>query len=193
MIDSLVGTLASKTPAAVTVEVGGVGFLIHIPLSTFSALPAAGQSVGLFTHLYVREDQLRLYGFATEQERELFQVLLEVNRIGPAVAVQVLSSCSVEQFRGYVSSGDVKALTSMVKGVGKKTAQRLVLELKGELTELGEEDGISPDNAAAADVIKALVELGESQSKARKMVRTAMDELGSDADEESLMREVLSG
>lgn len=192
MIDRLEGTLLSKTPAAVTVDVGGVGFLAHIPLSTFGALPPRGEKVRLFTHLYVREDQLKLYGFATEQERELFQMLIEVNRVGPAVAVQVLSSCPVADFKRYVSSGDVKTLASMVKGVGKKTAQRLVLELKGELAE-PEEEGALPAGGAAADVVKALVSLGETQSRARKMVRRAVKKLGADAGEEVLMREVLSG
>jgi len=192
MIDSLEGTLTSKTPAEVTVQVSGLGYRAHVPLSTFSALPVVGDPVRLLTHLYVREDQIKLYGFASEAERELFLMLLGVNRVGPAVAIQVLSSCPVEEFRRLVGAGDVAKLSSMVKGVGKKTAQRLVLELKGELA-MEQEDREVEAGGATADVVKALISLGETPANARKLVRHAVKRLGPDADEEALMREVLSG
>ena len=192
MIDSLEGTLASKTPAFLVIEVGGVGFQVQVPLSTFAVTPQVGQRLRLHTHLHVREDQLRLYGFATEGERKLFLALVGVNRIGPAVALQVLSCCSVEDFTRLVMSGDVTALTSLIKGVGKKMAQRLVLELRGELAEPAEELAHAGESAATADVIKALVSLGESPSGARKIVKLALEKLGPDADQEALMREALS-
>ncbi len=192
MIDSLEGTLTSKSPMALTVEVGGVGFRLQVPLSTFAAAPEAGQRMRLLTHLHVREDQVKLYGFATEAERRLFLMLMGVNRIGPAVALQVLSSCPVKDFTRYITAGDVSALTTLVKGVGKKTAQRLVLELRGELAQLEAEGGPQAMSPAASDAVKALVSLGESPSRARKIVRRALDELGPDADQETLMREVLS-
>ncbi len=193
MIDSLEGPLIWKSPAAIKVAVGGVGFLVQIPLSTFGAMPEAGSRVRLLTHLYVREDQFKLFGFATEAERGLFQMLVGVNRVGPGVAIQVLSSCSVDDFTRYIEAGDVKALTALVKGVGKKTAQRLILELRGELVEAGQEAELAALSPAASDVVKALVSLGESPSKARKTVRRALDRLGADVDQETLVREALSG
>ena len=192
MIDSLEGILASKTPAFFTVEVGGVGFQVQVPLSTYSAAPQVGQRVRLLAHLYVREDQLKLYGFATEAERRLFLALVGVNRIGPGMALQVLSSCSVEDFTRFVMSGDVTALTALIKGVGKKTAQRLVLELRGELAEPGDQDSLAHWSAAAGGVEKALVALGESPSGARRLVKRALERLGPEVDEETLMREALS-
>jgi len=192
MIDSLEGLLVSKTPAAVTVEVGGVGFLVQIPLSTFVSLPDPGQRVRLLTHLGLREDQVRLYGFATEQERHLFQSLIRVNRVGPGVAMKVLGSSSVGEFVGYVRAGDAVALSKLVKGVGKKTAQRLILELKGELAE-PEEAAAGPEQSAVfQDVVKAMVSLGESPASARKLAQKALKKLGPDADVGSLMQQALS-
>jgi len=193
MIDSLQGTLAARDPMSVVVEVNGVGFQLRVPLSTSAAMPDPGQGVRLLTHLYVREDQLALYGFATEEERRLFRTLTRVNRIGPGVALQVLSSCSVEDFRRYVTQGDVEALAALVKGVGKKTAQRLVLELRGELARQEDEAGPEAVSASARDAVKALISLGESPARARRIVKRALEKLGPDADEQTLMREVLSG
>ncbi len=193
MYDFLHGTLASKTPAGVTIQVGGIGYAVQVPLSTFSALPEPGQRVRLLTHLYHREDQLKLYGFATEAERGLFLALVGVNRVGPTMAMQVLSSCSVEDFTRYVLSGDVTTLAKLVKGIGKRTAQRLILELKGELVEVEVESDLAADSPIAADVIKALVALGERPVDARRSVRRALEKLGPDVSQEALMREVVSG
>lgn len=192
MIDSLEGSLVSKTPVAATIDVHSVGYLLQIPLSTFSALPESGTRVRLFTHLQVTDDQLKLYGFATEEERRLFLTLVRVNGVGPAVAMKVLSSCSVQDFIHYVQSGDIRALTTLVKGVGKKTAQRMVLELKGELAEAGQDTELFVRHPAAQDAVKALVSLGESPSEARETVRKALERLGPDVDGETLVREVLS-
>jgi len=192
MIESLDGILARKSPLAAVVEVGGVGFQLNVPLSTFRALPRPGARVHLLTHLHVREDQLTLYGFATEQERRLFRMLLGVNRIGPGLALQVLSSCSVEEFSRLVEQGDAAALASMVRGVGKKTAQRLVLELRGELAGAAGEEATEAASQAASDAVKALVSLGESPASARRTVRRALRKLGPEVDAETLMREVLS-
>ncbi|MBS3762206.1 MAG: Holliday junction branch migration protein RuvA [Planctomycetes bacterium] len=191
MIDTLEGTLTSKSPTEATLKVGGVGFLVNVPISTFSGLPATGENVQLFTFLYVREDQLKLFGFATEAERQIFVRLLDVTRIGPSVALKVLSSCSVEEFKSLIGAGDVKQIASMVKGVGKKTAQRLVLELKGELAEVEDQEQLLA-NPVAGDVVKALISLGESEKNARKIVENALEKLGPDAGEEELMREVLA-
>ena len=192
MIDSLQGTLTSKSPAAVTIEVGGVGYLVQVPLSTFSAIAEPGARVRLLTHLYHREDQLKLFGFATEAERELFLALVGVNRIGPGIALQVLGSCAVDDFRCYVLAGDVTALARLVKGIGKKTAQRLVLELRGELAEAEQEARLAADSPGASDVVKVLIALGESPASARRAVTKALETLGLDADQETLTRLALS-
>ena len=193
MIHSLEGTLASKTPAEAVIEVSGVGYDLNIPVSTFSELPPVGDTTRLLTYLYVREDQLTLYGFASEQERDLFTMLLDVNRVGPSVALGVLSSCSVDDFRRLISDADVSALASMIKGVGKKTAQRLILELEGELADLGAQEEPSLKTSPASGVIKALVRLGEKPATARKIVKEALEKHGPDVDEETLMRDVLAG
>ncbi|MFP4176301.1 MAG: Holliday junction branch migration protein RuvA [Planctomycetota bacterium] len=191
MIDFVEGKLASKSPEAVTVNVGGVGLHALVPMSTYAEMPAPGESAKLLTYLYVREDQLTLYGFATEQERSLFTRLLDVNRIGPSVAMKVLSSCPVDDFRRLVSSGDVKSLASMVKGVGKKTARRLILELEGELAD-SEEDAEAPiSSPEAATAVKALVELGVDVGEARSRVRDKIKELGQDTDSSTLVSAVM--
>jgi Holliday junction DNA helicase RuvA len=192
MIDSLAGTLVSKTPGTAVVEVGGIGFEVSVPLSTFSVLPDTGKPLRLLTHLQVSQENVRLFGFATEAERRLFRVLMRVHMMGPTRAMHVLSSCNVQDFTNYVMAGDVKALSTLVKGVGKKTAQRLILELRGELAEEDAQVALAVDNPAASDVIKALISLGTSPSDARKSVEAALKKLGPDADEQSLMREALS-
>ncbi|MFW5923099.1 MAG: Holliday junction branch migration protein RuvA [Planctomycetota bacterium] len=192
MIDFVEGRVASKDPENVTIDVGGVGLRALIPVSTYAEIPPIGDEAHLLTYLYVREDQLTLYGFATKDERSLFQRLLNVNRIGPAVAMQVLSSCPVEDFRQLVSNGDVKALANMVKGVGKKTAQRLVLELKGELAEPEEDRKTTLNTPAASTAIKALVKLGVSMDDARTQVEKKLKQMGPDVDESALINEIFS-
>lgn len=192
MIDFLEGTLTSKDTDAVTINVGGVGMRALVPVSTYGEMPAIGSETQLLTYLYVREDQLTLYGFATDDERSLFKRLLNVNRVGPSVAMQVLSSCPVQDFRQLISSGDVKSLASMVKGVGKKTAQRLVLELEGELAAPEEEQDVPLSSPAASTAIKALVELGVGMEDARQQVKEKLKETGPDVDESVLINEILS-
>ena len=193
MIDFIEGVLAGKTPVAATVAVGGVGFLVRIPVSTYAALPEAGRKARLLTHMQVREDAITLYGFATEEERELFRMLIGVNKVGPKLALNVLSSCSVENFKRYVASEDAEALASLVKGVGVKTARRLIMEL---LPEIGEVEAGLPRvhlTEAAEDAVKALVSLGEKRSAARRAVGEAAKKLGPDADQQALVRGALSG
>jgi Holliday junction DNA helicase RuvA len=192
MIEALEGVLAAKTPSAVTVDVAGVGFLVQVPLSTYEALPDEGRRVRLLTHLLLREDGVRLFGFATDAERQLFLKLIGVNRVGPGVALQVLSSCSVDDFTRYVMAGDVTMLSKLVKGVGKKMAQRLVLELRGELAEAAEEGTAAAAAGVAHDAVTALMNLGESPAAARRGVQKALKNLGPDADVESVVRRVLS-
>lgn len=132
MIDFIEGTLAEKTPAHLTVDVGGVGFRLNIPMSTYEKVGNPGTKARLLTHLYVREDILQLYGFATQDERELFELLLTVSGIGPKVAQAILSGMSVSGLRQRVVTEDVKGLM-VIPGLGRKMASRLVVELKDRL------------------------------------------------------------
>ncbi len=190
MIQSVKGILSSKEPALATVQVGGVGLAVHIPLSTYSALPGENDVVTLFTHLHVREDQLKLYGFASEAELELFNLLLGVTKIGPGVALQVLSSCSTGEFKRLIAAGEISTLTSLVKGVGKKTAERMVLELKEKVGDYSNADAVLRDSPVAPDAVKALVELGASPASARTEVRKAIEKSGPGSSLDDILRTV---
>lgn len=192
MIDFLQGTLVAKSPATVSIQVAGVGLFLRVPLSTYQELPPEGSPARLLTHLHVREEELSLYGFATREERELFRMLLGVSRIGPAVALRVLSSCSVAQFVGYVLDENADALRATVKGIGPKAAARLIIELKervGDLAVAAEEPSAGQ---AARDAVQALVALGEPRGAAERAVRAAVAKLGADADRQRLVEETLA-
>ncbi len=170
MIATLHGKLQSRTDDSLIVNVGGVGFRVRIPSSALANLGAVGSDVMLFTHLHVREDDLSLYGFATEEELRLFETLLTVSGIGPKVALGVLSSASADTLRVAIAQGNLDVLTA-IPGIGKKTAQRLVLELKGKidvsgLSEVGE---LSPLDE---DVMNALINLGYSAAEATRAARS---------------------
>ncbi len=190
MINTVEGTLTSRTPTVATVQVGGIGLAVNIPLSTFSALPEPASRVALFTYLYIREDQLKLYGFATEAECDLFTLLIGVNKIGPAVALQVLSSCKVDEFRSMVARGDINTLASMVKGVGKKTAERMVVELRDRIGMLAAEDAAEGDPSMAPDAVKALMQLGSTPVDARAEVKKAIEQTGTGAPVDTILRKV---
>ncbi len=146
MIDYIRGTLTVKSPVQVTVEAHGVGYALSVPLSTFEKLPDVNAEVKLLTHHYVREDLQRLYGFMTEPEREIFRRLIGITKIGPKVALGVLSGVSVQDLTASVRTGDAKRLKG-VPGIGPKTAERLVMELKGKLGQAG---SFGPATAGAA-------------------------------------------
>ncbi len=192
MIDFLQGALVRKSPAAVTVQVAGVGFFVQIPLSTYEALPPEGAEVRLLTHLLVREDDLSLYGFATELERELFRMLLGVSRVGPVVALKVLGSCPADRFKRYILDEDAAALQAMAKGIGAKTARRLIAELQGPVKRLAVTPAEAEGGQAAADAVQALVALGEPRAAAERAVKAAVERLGRDADRQRLVEEALS-
>jgi Holliday junction DNA helicase RuvA len=193
MIEFLQGALVSKAPAVVTIRVAGVGFRVQVPLSTYEALPREGAEVKLLTHLQVGEDEFRLYGFATELERDLFRMLLGVSHVGPVVALRVLSSCSPAQFKRYVLDGDADALKGMAKGIGAKTARRLVAELQEPMKQLAVAPAEAVGGRPALDAIQALVALGESRAAAERAVKAALAKLGQDADRQSLVEEALRG
>jgi len=173
MIGRLTGRLAAKAPDHVLLDVGGVGYLVHIPLSTFYELPEAEGPASLWVHTHVREDALALYGFLTERERTLFLLLLGVTGIGPRVALTVLSGIPPAELIDALRSQDVRRLVA-IPGVGKKTAERMVLELAEKVASLpGEAPPKAPAAAAADDVVSALVNLGYRKAEAERAVDAA--------------------
>src|SRR5436189_5408410 len=192
MITFLRGKLIEALPTQVIVDVQGVGYEVLIPLSSFDKLPLPGQEVHLLTHLAIREDAHVLYGFMTVQERELFKLLINtVSGIGPKIALNVLSGISVVAFRGAVANQDIKAL-SQISGVGKKTAERIVVELKdrigaaGAWEALSAQRALSPEVQKVNDAVLALLALGFKQIEAHDAVRKVQNSLGPQATVEDL-------
>ena len=194
MITFLHGKLVDALPTQITVDVNGIGYEALIPLSSFDKLPQPGQSIKLLTQLVIREDAHTLYGFMTPEERDLFRLLVHtVSGIGPKTALNVLSGISVTAFRGAVASGDLKAL-SKLSGVGKKTAERIVVELRDKIGMAGAWEassarhGLSADEQRINDAVLALVALGFKQVEAHDAVRAAQAGLGTQATIEELVR-----
>ncbi len=179
MIGRLHGQLLEKQPPALLLEVHGVGYEIEAPMSTFYSLPAAGEAVTLYTHLSVKEDAHHLYGFLTRLERSLFRSLIRVNGVGPKLALTLLSGMSVDELIHAIQQQDAAGLTRL-PGVGRKTAQRLVIELKDGLSDLGAGGGPRTDGQraspvtgqgdASSDAIAALVALGYRPAEASRLV-----------------------
>jgi holliday junction DNA helicase RuvA len=166
LIGRLSGKLAAKQPPQLLVDVGGVAYELDVPMSTFYNLPAIGELVSLYTHLVVREDAHTLYGFATLEERAAFRQLIRISGIGARTALSVLSGLSVGDLARAVTLQEAAPLTR-VPGIGKKTAERLLLELKGKLGE----PTASPSGQQASDVVNALVSLGYSDKEALAAVK----------------------
>lgn len=169
MIGHLTGRLASKAPDQILLDVAGVGYLVHIPLSTFYELPEIEKPASLWIHTHVREDALSLFGFLTERERSLFLLLLGVAGIGPKVALTVLSGIPPSELVAALRKQDVRRLVA-VPGVGKKTAERMVLELSEKVAAFAEEAPPETAAVAAEDVISALVNLGYRRGDAERAV-----------------------
>jgi holliday junction DNA helicase RuvA len=191
MIGSLRGRIASKTPPQLTVDVGGIGYELEVPLSTFFHLPAVGEEVRLLTHLVVREDAHALYGFATEEERRLFRSLIRVSGVGPKIALALLSGISVTAFTECVQREDIAALTR-VPGVGRKTAERLIVEMRDRLAAPPAVAGAPPAAAASpeSEAYGALVALGYRPAEATRLLKAAGP--GTHSTEE-LIRRALQG
>ena len=194
MIAFLHGKLMEALPTHVVVDVNGVGYDVLIPLSSFDKLPAPGHPVKLLTHLAVREDAHVLYGFMTAAEREMFRLLINtVSGIGPKIALNILSGINVTAFRGAVANGDIKML-SQISGVGKKTAERIVIELKdkvgaaGALEASGAARALTPEEQRVNDAVLALMALGFKPADAHESVRAAQASLGPQAGLEDLVR-----
>jgi Holliday junction DNA helicase RuvA len=172
MIGRIAGTLLEKNPPSILVDVNGVGYEIDVPMSTLYSLPAVGERVALLTHLAVREDAQQLYGFASGTERQAFRELIRISGVGARTALAVLSGLSVAELAQAISLQESARLTR-IPGIGKKTAERLLLELKGKLgAELGTAPG--PTTAAgdaAADILRALLALGYNEREAAAAVR----------------------
>jgi Holliday junction DNA helicase RuvA len=191
------GQLVEALPTQVTVDVGGIGYEVLIPLSSFDKLPQPGERVKLLTHLAIRDDAHVLYGFVTVQERELFRLLIHtVSGIGPRIALNILSGISATAFRGAVANGDVKAL-SQISGVGKKTAERIVVELKDKVGAAGAweassaQRALSPADQKINDAVLALIALGFKQVEAHDAVRATTERLGPGAAVDEIVRACL--
>lgn len=166
MIGRLSGKLSAKHPPQVLVDVGGVAYELDVPMSTFYNLPATGEAVSLYTHLVVREDAHTLYGFGTLEERTAFRQLIRISGVGARTALAVLSGLSVSDLANAVTMQDAAPLTR-IPGIGKKTAERLLLELRGKLAEATAAAGAQH----ASDVVNALVALGYSDKEAAAAVK----------------------
>lgn len=165
MIGRLHGKLLEKNPPQILIDVSGVGYEVDVPMSTFCNLPEVGGELTLHTHFVVREDAELLYGFATLAERAVFRALIKISGVGPKIALALLSGITVDQLKDAVDRGETGLLTK-VPGIGKKTAERLVLELKGKLAGTGAATTAVPTSGARADVAAALIALGYSEREA---------------------------
>ena len=173
MIGSLNGLIISKKPSEVLLEVNGIGYEVHVPLSTSFKLPSVDQTVQLLTHLLVREDQHTLYGFITEDERKLFRALIKISGVGAKLALTILSGINVEGFIRSVQMQDVDTLIHL-PGIGKKTAERLLVEMKdkiGQMGDIAQNDAIeSKDLRIIQEAHNALTSLGYKSVEARKIL-----------------------
>ena len=176
MIGKLTGTLSDKNPPQVLVDCHGVGYEVHVPMSTFYSLPELGGPVSLLTHFVVREDAQILFGFATAQEREAFRQLIKISGVGPRTALSVLSGMSVTELAQAVTLQEAGRLVK-VPGIGKKTSERLLLELKGKLgADIGASASLASD--AQADILQALLALGYSDKEAAAALKALPVEVG---------------
>jgi Holliday junction DNA helicase RuvA len=177
MIGRLIGLLAQKSPPLVLLDVGGVGYEVDVPMSTFYNLPALGEKVVLLTHFVVREDAQVLFGFLTEGERATFRQLVKISGVGPRTALSILSGLSVDELAQAVARQDGARLVK-VPGIGKKTAERLLLELKGKLGPDLALPAAAPVSDAQADITQALQALGYSEREAAAALKALPAEVG---------------
>lgn len=170
MIAHLTGRVSAKTPTACVLEVGGVGFKLAMSTNSLAHLPALGDEVTVFTHLYVREDELSLFGFESEAEQALFEKLITVSGIGPKVALSALSALSPPALEGAIATGD-DALIATIPGIGKKTAQRLIIELKDKVGVVGIGGKPAVRSSASAEATDALASMGFSSAEVATALR----------------------
>jgi holliday junction DNA helicase RuvA len=177
MIGFLRGRLTAKHPPALVIDVGGVGYEIEAPMSTFYGLPAVGTDIHLFTHLVVREDAHILFGFGTERERRLFRELLKVSNVGPKLALSLLSGMSVDNFLMCIEAQDADTLVR-IPGVGRKTAERLLIEMRDRIKNLGALPGVTsgaavlePASGAHGEAFSALIALGYKPIEVTRLLK----------------------
>jgi len=195
MIAHLTGQLFRKSPQSIIIEAGGIGYEVFVPLSTFYALPEQNEEVSLHIYTHVREDTLSLFGFSSHLERDLFMLLISVSGIGPKLAVNILSGIGPQELVQAIALGDSNRLKA-IPGVGKKTAERIVLELRDKAARLGSEElhapqiPSMPDDSLSADALSALINLGYSANAAKKAVDKARQTVNNES-LESLIKEAL--
>ena len=200
MIARLEGTLVEKHPTRVVLDVGGVGYEIFIPVTTFYELPEVGKTVALRIHTHVREDALQLFGFRSARERAIFELLIRTNGVGPKLAQSILSGIEAERLVEAIRGGQVAVLKS-VPGLGVKKAERLIMELRDRVDQLDAEEGapagvpvaLPPGDERGEEAISALVNLGYPRNQAESAVEKARGNAGDEAPLESLIREALRG
>ena len=205
MIGYLAGVLREKTPARVVVDVSGVGYEVFVPLSTFTELPEDGKTVALRVHTHVRDDAIVLYGFQSARERSAFELLIRTSGIGPKLALNILSGMEPTRLLAAVATGDIEALRR-IPGVGLKTAERIVVELRERAAQLALESGPlgserpasapgggthDPGNELQEQALSALLNLGYTRAQAQRVVEEAGRELGPEPGLESLLRSAL--
>ncbi len=189
MIARLTGKLVVKNPDEIVLDVGGVGYQVFIPLSTFYELPERGEVVTLQIHTAMRENAIELFGFLTMKEKETFKILLSVSKIGPRLAQNILSGISTQDLSSSILTGDLLKLNS-IPGIGKKTAERMVLELKDKIpkAQVPEQDAAGLPGELLDDALSALLNLGYKRAASERAVKRAMNEAGHDANIEEIIR-----
>ena len=192
MISYLKGKLVNKSPTEIIIEVNNVGYRVGISLATFERLSNVGKDIKIFTHTYVREDALKLYGFTTKEERQIFLLLIDVKGIGPKLALTILSGVSPKRLKTAIVNEDLGLLTT-IAGVGKKTAQRLIVEIKEPLSAILPEEGIlgKEDYVLRNEAVNALVTLGYKRNQSMKAVDRVLPGLAKDATLEELIKKSL--
>lgn len=194
MISYIRGILTEKSPARIVIEAGGVGYEILIPLSSYDSLPRVGDELMIHTHHHVREDAQQLYGFASERERQVFRMLISVSGVGPRLALGILSGANVDGFCDAIVREQVEELT-IIPGIGKKTAQRLIVELKSRIADeevlVAVGGGAAAADSGAREAIEALMALGFTRSTSKKAVEKAADECDGKPCVEELVRSAL--
>ncbi len=197
MYHYLTGKIAEKTPVAVILDVNGIGYEVRVSLSTFSSLPALGQTVKLFTHFVVREDAQLLYGFATEEEREAFKLLISISGIGPKLAITLLSGVTLPELKHAIQEKNIPVLTA-ISGIGQKTAERVIIELKDKIGKAEVSAGkelihdASVSDQMVEDSVSALVSLGYTKQKAKEAIqKTLKAMLGKKPSVEEIIRAAL--
>jgi len=191
----LKGIVIHKDPTSIVLDVNGIGYQISIPLSTYERLPGINQSAKLLIHFQVREDAQTLYGFHTQEEKDLFLNLINISGIGPKMAITILSGATPAQFKNRIVAGDVNALT-LIPGIGMKTAKRIIVELREKL--VGVDDSIPGDAGFIIDskdsdeALKALLSLGYRRTEALNAIKRALKELDADASVEKILKVALN-